>query len=383
MFLSLFAVLSCQEVEMEEQTHLQQYSNSVSLAEAKKIADDVFLTTSQVKNSTARKAKKKKKVKSHKIIKDNKGREALYVFNYTDNDGFSIVSSDRRAVPVLVFADSGSFDFDPEDIDLPDGVHEHIEMLKGYVSDIKDSETNSTLSTDDNVSTWNQINARQDCDVLDDPHCDNESPYPIRSITGPLIQITWGQGCGYNDNCPSAGGPCQRSYAGCVATAMAQVMQYHNRPLSYQWSSIPSKLTYRGQSSELARLMYDAGISVNMNYGGSSSSAFTSRVDDALRNDFGYSSNTSYQSYNHHVIKSEIVNGRKPVIVRAGRDGGGGHAWVVEGYQSLQQSASTKYEYYYMNWGWNGSYNAWYLYNDWSPGSRDYKNGKMMVLIRP
>ena len=57
----------------------------------------------------------------------------------------------------------------------------------------------------------------------------------------PLIQTTWSQTSPYNDQCPD------NMLAGCVAIAMAQVMNYHKYPLhgqgqnTYTWKG--KKLT--------------------------------------------------------------------------------------------------------------------------------------------
>ena len=44
----------------------------------------------------------------------------------------------------------------------------------------------------------------------------------------PLVTTRWSQGAPYNDLCPMEGDA--RTLTGCVATAMAQVMYYHQWP---------------------------------------------------------------------------------------------------------------------------------------------------------
>ena len=52
-----------------------------------------------------------------------------------------------------------------------------------------------------------------------------------------LVQTTWNQNYPYNYFCPEGdGGPGGHCYAGCVATAAAQLMKYWNHPLQGQGS---------------------------------------------------------------------------------------------------------------------------------------------------
>lgn len=95
--------------------------------------------------------------------------------------------------------------------------------------------------------------------------------HPYYYTKGPLLQTTWGQGCGYNSLLQDCSTPyyCYHAVTGCVATAMAQVMKYHTYPASYNWSGMPD--TYG--TTATATLMRDIGLpsAVNMNYGCSGS----------------------------------------------------------------------------------------------------------------
>ncbi len=51
------------------------------------------------------------------------------------------------------------------------------------------------------------------------------SDYPIIQ---PLVKTQWNQSTPYNDLCPEYQG--EKCVTGCVATAMAQIMKYHNYP---------------------------------------------------------------------------------------------------------------------------------------------------------
>ena len=49
-------------------------------------------------------------------------------------------------------------------------------------------------------------------------------------VVGPLIQTQWDQDAPYYNLCPGYG--TNKAYTGCVATAMAQVMNYWQWPVS-------------------------------------------------------------------------------------------------------------------------------------------------------
>lgn len=46
---------------------------------------------------------------------------------------------------------------------------------------------------------------------------------------------------------------------------------------------------------------------------------------------------------------------------------GAGHDWVCDGYFNIvYHCPQISYLYFHMNWGWDGSYNGWYAYNNWN-----------------
>ncbi len=71
---------------------------------------------------------------------------------------------------------------------------------------------------------------------------------PSREPIAPLTQTRWNQDAPYNDMCPLDDGA--RSVTGCVATAMAQIMKYHNYPEkgtgthSYDWTTGNETLSF-------------------------------------------------------------------------------------------------------------------------------------------
>jgi hypothetical protein len=213
-----------------------------------------------------------------------------------------------------------------------------------------------------------------------------------QTIVGPLLSTTWGQTGTYNDlvqneNCNTGTPP-----TGCVATAMAQIMNYHEFPNNYNWADMPDN---RG-TLETASLMRDIGQAVNMEYTCSSSGAHMEDATSAFSRDFGYQ-NASFGGYNHSTVKQQLGWGR-PVMLSGYRTKEkkcflffcsttykNGHAWVCDGYRStFYCETGTSYLHLYMNSGWDGNLNGWFAYNRWNPGTRDYQYKKEMIYnIRP
>lgn len=259
---------------------------------------------------------------------------------------------------------------------------------------------------------------------------DGNGGYPAGSETveiKPLLSTNWGQGQGYNNFSPdiSCKGIIKKGYTGCVATAVAQVMRYHEFPKNYKWSIMPNEISYSNTNSqganEIAKLMRQIGISVGMSYECDGSGAQTSLAANALVKNFGYATLIKFMEYNPDIVALELKNNR-PVIL-TGATGkseedfwifkrtsySGGHAWVCDGYREVLYKTvyneGTRYEttntrsggkYFHMNWGWDGAgtesnlnNDGWFKYDNFnvklSNGkSLNYKYKRNMIIeIKP
>ncbi len=210
---------------------------------------------------------------------------------------------------------------------------------------------------------------------------------PSVTSISPLLATSWDQGRWYNEQCPAdSQGPGGHVYAGCVATAMAQVLKKWNYPATgsgihtydhptygfqtanyglttYTWSGMPNSIS--GSNLEIARLLYHCGVAVNMGYGPSGSGAYSSDVPEALISHFRYGRSTmiAYKSGFptddswDAVLRGELDNGRP--VYYSGDDGTNGHAWNIDGYQYS--------DYFHCNWGWSGSSNGYFYLQSSSP----------------
>ena len=148
------------------------------------------------------------------IVYTSATRDAVdyYVFNVNDNHGFVIVAGDDRVKPILAYSTIGTFN--PNDI--ADGFEF---TLNTFCHEIQYIRTNNIEATADITAEWES--------VAETGYINKERK--SRSVVGPLCQTIWNQNWPYNSQCPEdeegSGG---RVYAGCVATAMGQVMKFWN-----------------------------------------------------------------------------------------------------------------------------------------------------------
>jgi hypothetical protein len=216
---------------------------------------------------------------------------------------------------------------------------------------------------------------------------------------GPLLKTEWGQTCGFNDLLPSKGCPgncftVNKPRTGCITTALAQVVRYHEHPATYDYASMPSSYG----NKEIQHLMKDLAAALQTNLGCEASSAQFSSIVPVLKNSFQFSSAYfgSYGATSVHLIKGE-VSAHRPVVL-------GGcaskkqflwwtsysncHAWVCDGFREIVGSCSSTV-FLHMNWGWNeeqtiNNYNGWFAFDQWEVPGRKYQYLQEMVFnIRP
>lgn len=214
----------------------------------------------------------------------------------------------------------------------------------------------------------------------------------VRSIT-PMISTHWDQGLFYNDFCPpDNAGPGGYTIAGCVPVAMGQILNYYRWPLQgngsysyndtvygtisadfgstfYQWDEMPVSLTT--SNTALSKLLFHLGVSVDLNYGPDGSGMTNHKAAYALKTYFGYAPSTQYIFRD-----STSIDWKQTVIdhLDAGRPlyyaGWGdtifqdGHAFVCDGYQDTT--------WFHFNWGWDGSYDGYFMIDNLTPGSADF-----------
>ncbi len=217
---------------------------------------------------------------------------------------------------------------------------------------------------------------------------------------GPLLTTSWHQYHPFYLYCPQndAGAYC---LVGCVATAMAQIVWYHQWPhfgsgsSSYYWigdycvgdssgewlsADFWDIYEYEPTIHNYAELSYEVGIAFNTTYGSCGSGAYYDsgltdfpvyyryhEINKIFREDY-----TQAQWF--QIVVDEI-NVNRPILY-----GIWTHAIVCDGWQIIGELKQ-----YHVNYGWNGDFNGWYTVDNlYCPvAGCHYMNELMMINIEP
>jgi len=240
-------------------------SNYVSLKQATIVASSTIRNNSSGKLTLNIKNAEKRVIDKQKTVVDASGANAYYIITYKGG-GFVVLSADRRTSSILAYSDTSPFPLDS----VPSGLNLWLSETRDNIEEIRKS--NTPYTGQDKVSVLVDGSG-------DDMIAQSEPPDPPGQCNdwfvkkGPYMSTTWNQIGGYNNmmqplNCTPATNN-GRAYTGCVATAMAQVMKYHQHPNSYSYAIMPNAVPYYDVSSganEISRLMYNAAVSVNSTY---------------------------------------------------------------------------------------------------------------------
>jgi hypothetical protein len=294
------------------------------------------------------------------------GQALYYVYAQAD-EGFVIVSADDTFSPVIAVSDNGKFD--------PSNHSPAYLYWMGLVEKAIRKAIAENYRSEELIGDWAAYES------------ENSLPTKAAASVSALITTQWDQNAPYNQNCPNDGS--YKSATGCVATAMAQVMKYHNWPTTgtgnssayvtptrninvpavyfsqttYDWSNMPSKCTTSSSTSAknaVGTLMYHCGVSVKMDYGRNESSASTLDVSKALVNYFDYDASLqvyfrdNYSDENWKNILKEEFTAQRPVMYR-GISPDGGHSFICDGYNT--------YDQFHFNFGWGGFDDGYFVIN--------------------
>lgn len=314
-----------------------------------------------------------------------------YVYENANGEGWVMVAANDVAHPILAYSYTGTFRTDNQPANLK-------VWLRGYDRQITRAAQDENYVANEQVQNeWKTLRK-------------GANPVKAAVVVSPLIKTGWDQDSPYWNSCPQISG--SRCYTGCVATAMAQVMNYHQWPkngtgshtikgtsysanfgsTTYDWENMLN--SYSGSSTSaqktaVATLMYHCGVAVDMSYGtaaeggsgaytidynGYWSSHGTMCAETALTQFFGYKSSTIKGYYRDGspedgmkswtkaewiaMLKEELDAQRPIMYAGAGYedpsdpDTGYGHSFVCDGYDSSDK--------FHFNWGWSNSCDGYY-----------------------
>lgn len=312
---------------------------------------------------------------------DKTNNAPYYAFNL--EQGYVIVSGDDEMTELVGYAENGFFDAE----NVPPQMQLWLDGYAEYVAAVQSGKAKARKIL-----------------LSDSPSV----------VVEPLVTTKWNQDAPFNNFAPEYtddNNNTQRCATGCAATAMAQIMKFHNWPEQgvghysyehqsfgtissdfskhvYDWTNMIDRYNngeYSNvQADAVALLMKDCGVSLNMNYGPVSGASIYSYTP-AFKNYFRYSSRTVNRSGCEtaeftRIITDELQEGRPIIYCGTGEDGG--HAFVVDGYD-------TNY-FLHVNWGWGGYSDGYFDMNYMDPaglgiggGSGAFKWNQGIVLARP
>lgn len=311
-----------------------------------------------------------------------------YVFNTDGKKGFVIISGDDELTELVGYSNEGEFRSE----NAPENLRAWLDGYAAFVRSVRDGESRPMRASVNNATP----------------------------VVEPLVTTRWNQGEPYNLLCPydsSVGVTCP---TGCAATSMAQLINYHEWPVQgkgtksynssygrltvdfsksvYDWANMKDRYeSYYDEDKNIvnewtdteanavAKLMYDCGVTLEMGYGPYSSGAADTEMPLALCNYFNYHADLITRD-GHTVdeflarIKEELDNSRP--LVFNGQGSGGGHSYIVDGYDSN--------DYLHVNWGWGGISDGYFNVSYMNPddlgtggGSGGFNEMQSIVVAYP
>ena len=274
---------------------------------------------------------------------------ALFLFE-RDGGGYVVVAGDDVSLPVIGYSTTGSLPLDR----LPANLRFMLDWHASMIAYARDHGLPADAST---KSQWLSAGNDGEAVLLETAHW-NQEPAP------------------YNDLIPQLDG--KDCPAGCVASAIAIIMRYHQWPVrgtgtlpdyywisghrqmdghelghTYDWSQMP--LVYEQgkytpeQGAQVAQLLYDVAVMSEMDFSPDGSSA-SGTAPVKLCEYFGYDKQIRYEDWDYYkkdawedMIRAEIDAGRPVFYAAHLSDGVTGHAFVVDGYKGA---------FFSLNYGW-------------------------------
>ena len=311
----------------------------------------------------------------------------IYVFNV--EDGYVMLSADDCIEPILGFSTESNFDRE----NVPENM---LFFIQCYMDEIQAILESKSVNNHETAAKWAALQNRN--------YYQTKNPAAV--IISPLVTAKWSQLNPYNTLCPadasatSSGG---HTLVGCGAIVMGQVMRYWKYPTTgtgnhsyscgsygtlsanfgnttYDYDNMPNTLNDNSASNKIeavSTLLYHCGVSVNMNYGPTASWSNSNNIVSAMKTYFGYPNTIQYierSGYNNTVwtnmVKNEL-NEYAPLFY-GGSGSQGGHVFICDGYRDD--------DYFHINWGFGGGYNAYFTLSELNPGSYNFSSSQAIII---
>ncbi|MBN2378898.1 C10 family peptidase [candidate division WOR-3 bacterium] len=343
-------------------------------------------------------------------------------------EGFIVISGNTSLDPVIAYSYHGIFSLQEHYRD------EFLEIVRkdlAFRSDLVFSSDFTSRNRALNSMKTTQINAEKWFEYLSGQITFQATkfwPTQGSTSTGGWLETTWEQEAPYNNYCPKEPGSGKRCYVGCVAMAMAQVINYNSARRDYFHNVIfgagdsyesdqtspsiwidadasvynfPDFETLTGylitlrtkyiadqnlNNNDIAALCFASGIPVKMQYSGSGSGTLTLWASGALKSKFGYTSSRYIKGDDEDFFDelSQNMKDSLPAILSMYNQEGEGHAVVCDGLQIRDNGDCA----YHLNFGWGSDYPsnirfAWYIIPDGIPMGFNIIDGAVVDIVAP
>ena len=322
------------------------------------------------------------------VTESEYGSDAFYIFNGKDG-GWIIISAEDAALPVIAYNETGSFKTERLPLNLKN-------WLGGYESEIQSARREKQRPSTEVTALW------------------KTAGYRTKSASQKVLETpNWGQDSPFNDQCPKVteNGRTNRAVTGCVATAIAEVIRYHQWPAhgtgtiggytyrsdynvnvtidsysidshNYDYSLMP--MEYKGsensaQKTAVAQLMHDCGVMVEAMYNyNTGTGAYSENIANALFNHMSYAPTaqllyrSAYTDAEWIRVVEKEIDANRPIIYSGDDPKEGGHQFVCDGYDTR--------DYIRINWGWDGDNNGFFTLSLKIPGKYTFSDGQSMVI---
>jgi hypothetical protein len=305
-----------------------------------------------------------------------------YVFNF-NTKGYIVVAADDAVPPVLAY----SFDCSYSESDQPP---QFVTWMQHYARQIQ-------FAIKSNVEVRNSI--LQEWKHLLSPDPLAHPVFAGRDVQ-PFITSRWDQKAPYNCMCPvDPSGSGGHALAGCVPTAMGQIMYYYRWPetgvgsytymdstygiqhvdfgsTTYKWNNMKGSITTN--NSGIGELLYHLGVSCDLVYGPTASGMYNHKAAYSLRTYFKYSPQTQYifrdsTSLDWDSLIIAHLDRRMPLYYAGWSDPNVvGHAFVCDGYQGP--------DFFHFNFGWSGSFDGYFYINNLTPGGNNFNLAQELII---
>lgn len=370
---------------------------------------DAALVANHFMNVASANSGVKKTPAKRMVLKQAPAAQAnqYFIYENANGEGWVMVAANDVVRPILAYSETGHFRTD----NMPSNITRWLGKYNKFIQNI---EADGAIAGLETTAEWNALRRGARKAKGD-------------AVVGPLVQTQWDQDAPYNDLCPGSGS--SKAYTGCVATAMAQVMNYWKWPVkgtgsrtyqpmdpnsntgaaskrygqqtanfgntTYDWSNMKTKhytSDTQAQKTAISTLMYHCGVATDMMYGNSAdggSGTYTVNYGDwnwsnsegecaqnALYMFFGYKQATGYMRSGYtsggYKYYDAWTDDAWTAMVKAELDKQRPIMYAGAGSGGGHSFICDGYDnagYFHFNWGWSGSNDGYYRLSQLAPGS--------------